>query len=151
MAWFKGWYGAHPLHLLSLLACFGLAGYAAVRLLPAAPMAVLVWFGGSIVAHDLLLFPLYALADRSSTALARRRLPPAVAVSVVNHLRVPALFSGLLLLVWFPLITRRSADTYQGVVGLSADVYLGRWLLLTGAAFGLSSVLLSLRLRRRRV
>ena len=28
------WYGAGPLNLLALLACFALAGYAAVRLVP---------------------------------------------------------------------------------------------------------------------
>ena len=31
------WYGANPLHLLALLACFGLAGYAAAQLVPARP------------------------------------------------------------------------------------------------------------------
>jgi hypothetical protein len=33
------WYGASPLHLLTLLACFGLAGYAATRLVSSHPAA----------------------------------------------------------------------------------------------------------------
>jgi hypothetical protein len=33
------WYGASPLHLLAMLACFGLAGYAAVRLVSSRPLS----------------------------------------------------------------------------------------------------------------
>jgi len=39
--------------------------------------SILVWFLGAVVLHDLVLFPLYALADRAHTAgvhgLRRRR------------------------------------------------------------------------------
>ena len=41
------WYGASPLHLLALLACFGLAGYAAARLVSSHPVAVVVWFAAA--------------------------------------------------------------------------------------------------------
>ncbi|WP_083795486.1 hypothetical protein [Catenulispora acidiphila] len=41
----------------------------------------------------------------------------------INYLRVPAFLSGLLLLVWFPLIPNLSAP-YQRETGLSAGVYL---------------------------
>ena len=34
MRWFTRWYGASPLHLLAMLGCFALAGYAAAELLP---------------------------------------------------------------------------------------------------------------------
>ena len=59
------WYGANPLHLLALLACFGLAGYAAAQLVPSRPAGVAVWFAGAVVGHDLVLMPLYSIADRS--------------------------------------------------------------------------------------
>ena len=52
-------YGASPLHLAGLLASLVVAGYAAVRLLGARPAAVLLWFVGAAVLHDLVLGPLY--------------------------------------------------------------------------------------------
>lgn len=136
-------YGAGPLHLLVMVGCFALAGYAGVRLLDARPIAVAVWFAAAVVAHDLVLFPLYALADRSAQAVLRRRTP----VPWINHLRVPVLLSGLLLLVWFPLIFQLSGF-YTAVTALPAGVYLGRWLLVTGVLFTGSAVVLAVRLRR---
>jgi hypothetical protein len=128
------WYGASPLHLLALLACFGLAGYAAVRLASSHPVAVAAWFGGAVIGHDLLLMPLYTLADRS-------------AMAALNYLRVPAALSGLLLLVWFPLILRLRSP-YHASTTLSADPYLWHWLAVTGTLFLLSAVAFALRLRR---
>ena len=61
------WYGANPLHLLALLGCFALAGYAAARLVPSRPLGVAAWFLGAVVGHDLLLMPLYSLADWSAS------------------------------------------------------------------------------------
>ena len=34
MRWFTRWYGANPLHLLTMVGCFALAGYAADKLPP---------------------------------------------------------------------------------------------------------------------
>src|SRR5215831_4819239 len=92
------WYGANPLHLLALLGCFALAGYAAAQLVPSRPLGVAVWFLGAVVVHDLLLVPLYSLADRSATAAIRHRAPPLPAIGWINYLRVPAALSALLLL-----------------------------------------------------
>lgn len=146
-------YGADPLQLLVLLASFALAGYAALRLLPAAPVAIAVWFVGGAVGHDLFLLPLYALVDRSlvrlsarSRARAGRGLPT---VGWLNHLRVPLALSGLLLLVYFPAIFRLSTP-YAGITGLSSASYLGNWLAVTGGLFAVSAVLYALRLRHRR-
>ena len=102
------WYGAGPLHLLALLACFALAGYAAIRAAcHSRPLGVAVWFLGAVIGHDLLLMPLYSLADRSVMAVDQAsRSPRLPAVPWINYLRVPAALSGLLLLVWFPLIFR---------------------------------------------
>ena len=106
---FLRWYGASPLHLLTMLGCFALAGYAAAELLPGNPVGILVWLVGAVIGHDLLLLPLYTLADRSAMAVFRHRPPRLPAVPWINYLRVPAALSGMLLLIWFPLIFRLPA------------------------------------------
>ena len=142
------WYGAGPLHLLALLACFGLAGYAAVRLIPSQPLGVAAWFLGAVIGHDLLLMPLYSLADRSVMAAIRHREPQLPVTPWINYVRVPAALSGLLLLVWFPLILRLQSP-YHASTMLSADPYVWHWLAVTGALFLLSAVAFALRLRGR--
>ena len=143
------WYGANPLHLLALLACFALAGYAAVRLVPSHPLGVAVWFLGAVVGHDLLLMPLYSLADRSAMAAIRHRAPALPAMSWINYVRVPAALSGLLLLVWLPLILRLHAS-YHASTTLSPNPYVWHWLAVTGTLFLLSAVMFALRLRAAR-
>lgn len=136
-------YGAGPLHLVLLAASFALAGYAGVRLLSGDWLGVTVWFVGAALVHDLLLVPLYAAAD-----LALRRGPGRRRPASVNYVRVPAFLSGLLLLVWFPLITR--PRRYEPASGLSPDVFLGNWLLTTAALFLLSALWFAVRTLRRR-
>jgi hypothetical protein len=107
-----------------LLACsFALAGYAGVRLLSGDRLGVTLWFVGAAVLHDLVFLPLYATVDRAVTgvlgAVGRRER--------TLYVRVPAALSGLLLLVWFPLISGRVADRYESATGLSADGFLARW------------------------
>ncbi len=143
------WYGAGPLHLLSLVACFALAGYAAAQLVPSRPLGVAVWFLGAVIGHDLLLVPLYSLADRSAVAVIRHRAPGLPTVAWINYVRVPAALSALLLLVWFPLILRLTA-AYHASTTLSPDPYLWHWLAVTGALFLLSAVAFAIRLRRTR-
>ncbi|MDQ4133246.1 MAG: hypothetical protein M3179_08595 [Actinomycetota bacterium] len=145
---FVRWYGSDPLHLAAMVTCFALAGYAAPRLLSSESTAVAVWFLGAVIGHDLLLLPLYTLAERPLTALARRRPQPWSAGSV-NYVRVPAGVATLLLLVWFPLIFRLP-DSYHSITGRSTENYLERWLLITAALFAVSSFTLALRLRRDR-
>jgi hypothetical protein len=140
------WYGANPLHLLALLASFALAGYAAVQLVPSRPVGVAVWFVAAVVGHDLVLMPLYSIADRSVLAAVRHRAPAMSAVPWINYLRVPAGLSALLLLVWFPLIFRLSWH-YQYSTNLSPDPFLWHWLAVSGALFLLSAVAYALRLR----
>lgn len=143
------WYGANPLHLLALLGCFALAGYAAARLVPSRPLGVAVWFIGAVAGHDLLLMPLYSLADRSAMAAIRHRAPRLPAIPWINYLRVPAALSGLLLLVWFPLILRLRTR-YQASTTLSPDPFLWHWLAVTGVLFLLSAAAFALRLRTLR-
>jgi hypothetical protein len=141
------WYGANPLHLLALVGCFALAGYAAARLVPSRPLGVAAWFLGAVVGHDLVLMPLYSLADRSAVTAIRHRAARLPAGPWINYLRVPAGLSGLLLLVWFPLILRLGTD-YHASTTLSPDPFLWHWLAVTGALFLTSAALLALRLGR---
>jgi hypothetical protein len=146
MRWFKRWYGANPLHLLAMLGCFALAWYAGAGLLHAKPVGVVVWFAGAVVGHDLILMPLYALADKSVMTVFRHRPPKLPTVPWINYLRVPVVLSGLLLLIWFPLIFRIPSH-FPRTTDLSLDPYLGHWLLVTGALFLLSAVVFAVRLR----
>ncbi len=147
MSWFRRWYGANPLHLLAMIGCFALAWYAGADLLQAKPLGVAVWFVGAVVGHDLILMPLYALADKSVTVVFRHRPPKLPTVPWINYLRVPVVLSGLLLLIWFPLIFQ-IPSRFPRTTDLSLDPYLGHWLAVTGALFLLSAVALAVRFRR---
>ncbi len=138
--------------LLALLASFVVAGYAGVRLLAGNPTGVGAWFVGSAVVHDLVLFPLYAGADAALVMLLRRRpaLATVAGVPWLNHLRVPAVVSGVLLLVWSPLILQLSTATYFDASGLSPQPYLPRWLAVTAVLFAISAVVLAVRVAKVR-
>jgi hypothetical protein len=148
-------YGANPLHLLALVASFAVAGYAVSHLLhSSAPVRVLVWFLAAVVGHDLILFPLYALADRSLRAGLRALWPRRGAVTRVpplNYLRVPALGTGLLFLVFLPGILRQGASTYHAATGQTQQPFLDRFLLLSAAMFVLSAIVYAVRLRTARL
>jgi hypothetical protein len=137
-------YGAGPLHLLLLLASFALAGAAAWSLISSRPVAVIVWFAGAAIGHDLLLLPIYTLADR---AAARRFAGSDIRRTAANYLRIPAGISLLLLLVFLPSIARLSPG-YTATTALSASGYLVRWLAVTGALFLLSGVTYAVRVGR---
>ncbi len=132
-----------PLHLLLLACSFALAVYAGVRLLAGDWLGVALWVVGAAVLHDLVLLPLYAAADRAvvrGLGRVRRR-------EWAMYVRVPAALSGLLLLVWFPLISGMVEERYRSATGLPPEVFLTRWLLITAALFAGSALVLALRLR----
>ena len=134
-----------------LLGSFALTVYAAGKLLPRDPQRVTLWFVGAVVAHDLLLLPVYSLLDRPLRAFAERRSGADTAVPWINHVRVPAVLSGLLLLVWFPLILGFPPG-FTGITATSTDPYLDRWLGITAALLVGSAIAYGARLlvaRRR--
>ncbi|MER5775402.1 hypothetical protein ABT144_14095 [Streptomyces sp. NPDC002039] len=155
---FRRRYGASPLHLLLTLACFALALYAGIRLLAGDTMGVALWFVGAALLHDLVLLPGYSLTDRAAQILLRGRTaaPGSVPRPSVNHLRVPAFVSGVLFLVWWPLILQQGGH-YTAYTALPADGFLARWLLITAALFIVSAMVwlvrtwLRLRPERKRV
>ena len=135
-------YGAHPLHLLAHAALLPLAAFALLQLAGVRAASNLgLWFVGAIVLHDFLLLPAAAAADRGIRAAAPR---------AVNHVRVPAGLSALLLLVYFPLICGRSDATFRSVSGVELHGYAERWLLVTAGLFAVSALLYILRRPRRR-
>jgi hypothetical protein len=188
-SWVRRWYGANPLHLLALLAAFALAGYAVHAVMAAGQWTgFAAWFAVAIIGHDLLLFPLYSLADLSLRHLlpggSHGRLPevkpatrgpfeparPAVAPPAIarpaaaaaappaavaqvwppllNYVRIPVIFSLLLLLTFFPVILGLSAPELHRASGLGTGPYVWRWLGVTGAMFAISAVTYALRTRR---
>ena len=148
---FRRAYGGSPLELLALLGCFALTGYAALQVSRGPlPVRTAVWFVGAILLHDLVLFPLYALADRSLLALFHRGSRDGVASNAVNYVRLPAMLSGLLLLVFSPVILSRSEEAYRAASGLDQSPYLGRWLAISAALFLGSAVLYATRSGSRR-
>ncbi|HEX7354661.1 MAG TPA: hypothetical protein VF288_07485 [Mycobacteriales bacterium] len=146
-------YGAHPLQLLALLATFALSGYAFYRAsMGPLPVRMLVWFVAAIVGHDLVLYPLYALADRSWHVVSRRRrvqrdrVRPAV--PAVNHVRVPVVLSGMLLIAFWGTISGQGDAAFFAASDHHFAPYLGRWLAITGVLFAISAVLYAARLGR---
>jgi hypothetical protein len=148
MRLFREKYGAGPIHLVAILASFAVAAYGLLRSLELAsnPDRILLWLGGSIVAHDLVLFPTYALIGVIvASAFLRRGEPSRLRIAALNHLRFPALVSGLLLLIWYPLVAAKGERSFMRVSGLSKDVYFERWLVITAVLFGVSALLFALR------
>ena len=110
-----------------------------------------VWFVAAVIGHDLVLFPLYAAADHSVTGLLRRRhTRRRPVVPVLNYLRVPALGTVLLLLLFLPGIIQQGARTYLNATGQTQQPFLGRWLLLTAAMFAVSALVYGIRSWRAR-
>jgi hypothetical protein len=143
------------LHLLTMLAGFALLGSVIVTATPSALWkpegawwhSMALWFAAAVLAHDLVFFPIYALADRVLGArTSRSRRDSALRVSVRNYLRAPALGSGLLFLIFFPGIIRQGAPLYLDDTGLTQQPFLGRWLTLTAIMFGVSAGAYAIRL-----
>ncbi len=155
---FRAVYGSNPLHLLTLIAGFALFGYVLATIGPKTLwnpntwwQSIAVWFAAAIVAHDLILFPIYAFADRILYAGTRvHRSGREHPVPVLNYVRVPALGAGLTLLVFLPGIIKQGAFTYVTATGQTQDPFLGRWLLLTAAMFAISAVVYGVRLATAR-
>ena len=154
LARLRRFYGSHPLHLLTMVAGFALVGYVVFTFNPATLwnpgtwwQSIAVWLAAAIIFHDLALFPLYALADRllgiAAGRCRRRGQPP---VPARNYVRIPALASGLTLLIFWPGILRQGSATYLAATGQTQQPFLGRWLLLTAFMFSASALGYAVRL-----
>lgn len=153
LAGWRRFYGENPLHLLALLGCFALVGYVVLMLEPD-PSAydVLLWFVGAVIAHDLALYPLYALADRTVVfgrwahrRITRGRWPH---VPAINHLRVPVMGSALLLIIFWPSISQEGEPVFTFAAGRTMAEYYGNWLMCTAVLFLGSAVIYAIRVDR---
>jgi hypothetical protein len=149
-------YGAGPLHLLAHLAAFVICAYALAQIVDGgAAVNFVVWFGGAAVLHDLVFLPVYSVLDRLAHGWARLvhgTAPRALRhpeVPVINHVRVPALISGLLLLIYFPLILGRAESEYVRATGHHLHGYARNWILITAALCGGSALLYAIRVQLR--
>jgi hypothetical protein len=152
-------YGDRLLHLLVLLGALALAAYTIWVLGIDALFnptvwwqSIAVWFAVAVIGHDLILFPLYALAERLLPKGRATRYPRAV--PVVNYLRMPTLATALTFFLFLPGIIEQGAFTYHAATGLTQEPFLGRWLLLVAAFYLVSAVCYAVRTvmtRTRRV
>lgn len=150
LARYRAFYGSHPVHLLLMLAGFALVGYIVVTIKPQTLwnshvwwQSIAVWFAAAIIGHDLILFPIYALADRLLAIPVTRRQSR---VPATNYIRVPAMASALTFLIFLPGIIKQGAVTFHAATGQTQDVFLGRWLLLVAAMFLISALFYAIRL-----
>jgi hypothetical protein len=100
------------------------------------PLNLALWLALGAIVHDLVLLPAYAVVDRLL-----RRLP----ATAINHVRVPLVVSGVLLLVYFPLILERRPSGYVNALGRQPPDFLGRWLAITAGVAAASALLYALR------
>jgi hypothetical protein len=152
MKWIRKRYGAHPVHLLLMIACFAIAAYALTRIEDQGELAVtVVVFAAALVLHDFVGWPIYTWLDRLAQrwtgrrASGRRASGPRPEVPWINHLRVPSFISGVLLIIAFPLIAQLKHSYYAAVSGVSETAYLAHWLLVTALMFVLSALIYLLR------
>jgi hypothetical protein len=151
IAGFRRLYGANPLHLIAHLAAFAVAFWAIGQIMDGG-MSInwIVWFVGAALLHDLVLLPLYSSLDRGlglatpSVKTGSRRVP------LINHLRVPAVIAGILLIVYFPLILGLSSRNYLNDTGHHLAGYTRNWLLITAGLFLVSALVYVARVGRRR-
>ncbi|BDX32790.1 hypothetical protein TUM20985_33370 [Mycobacterium antarcticum] len=147
-------YGARLGHLIVVLGSLALAGYTVAVLGVSQlvnPMvwwqSIAVWFAVAVIGHDLILFPLYALADRLLSRTPRPSVEHSEAtgsvpgpVPLINYLRMPTLAAGLLLVMFLPGIIEQGGPAFTAATGLTQAPYLTRWILLTAAFYLISAL-----------
>ena len=146
-AGFRRRYGAGPLHLLAHLVGLAIAAFAFDRIFSGgAVKELLLWYLGFVIAHDLVFVPAYTGLDRLFRAsIAGLPLPTRTGLPVINHVRAPVTISALLLIIYFPLITRRSEVVYFSLSGHHLNDFLRNWLLITLALFLASGAIYAAR------
>jgi hypothetical protein len=138
-------YGSHPAHLLLMTAGFAVVVAVVATMTPAALwnprswwQSIAVWFVVAIVAHDLIAFPVYALADRILHRGNCLRSP--FRVPLINYVRLPSMAAALTFLIFLPGIIEQGGPAYQAATGQTQEPFLARWLWLT-ATFYLAAAL----------
>lgn len=149
---FRRGYGAGPLHLLAHAVVLAVVALPLARIFSGRdPTGLLMWYLGLVVAHDLVFVPAYSGLDRLFRAtIARLPRPTHPGPAVINHVRAPVVISVLLLIVYFPLISRQSDGTFFAMSGHHLAHYLRNWLLITAVLFLGSALIYAARVARAR-
>jgi hypothetical protein len=125
------------LSLLAYLALLPLCAWALLELLGGrSAERIAVWLVAAVVVHDLVVLPLYSGADRAAQSVLR---------GAVNHVRIPAALSLLMLVVFWGTIAEKGEGAYRATSGETFEGYATRWLLVTAALFAGSAVLYLVR------
>ncbi len=108
-----------------MIASFAIATYAFFEIAAgSAPVNFAIWFIAAIVVHDMIAFPLYSvLGVIAGAGLQRPDLTPGL--FSINFVRIPALLSGFVFIVWFPVILGFSEPEVMESTGLGTDPFLG--------------------------
>jgi hypothetical protein len=95
--------------------------------------------------------PAYSGLDRLFRGIVARLPRPArTGVPVINHVRGPVVISALLLIIYFPLISRRSDGWYFDLSGHHLSHYARNWLLISAVLFLGSGLIYAVRVIRAR-
>ena len=122
---------------LAYLALLPLCSWALLELLAGrSAERIALWLIAAVVVHDLVALPLYSGADRAAQTVLR---------GAVNHVRIPAALSLLMLVVFWATIAEKGEGAYRAASGESFDGHAARWLLVTTALFAGSGLLYLLR------
>jgi hypothetical protein len=141
MSRFARSYGAGPVHLIAHLALLPLAAWALLQIFAVDNTGrILLWLAGAVIAHDLILLPLYSALDRASQRV--------LGGTAANYVRIPLGLALLLALVYLPQLSGKGDPQFRRVSGQSFDAPLERWLLATAALFAISGAVLLVRRRR---
>jgi hypothetical protein len=144
-------------NLLVLVLSFAIAGVAVAGWFqrPRDVATVLEWFAAAIVLHDLVVLPLYSLIDRLVLGVLPARARHARHRTIVGrvnstpYLRIPALLSALLFVVFLPVIFGLGGQTELSASGIAESGYLARWLIASGVLFALSGAAFAVAVGRR--
>ena len=147
---FRRRYGANPPHLAGHLVVLAIALFAIDRIANGGGLAELIaLYIGFAIAHDLIFLPAYSGLDRAArAALARLPARRAASVPAINHIRAPAVISGLLLIIYSPFISGLADSSYFQVSGHHIEGYVRDWLLISAALFLGSALTYVVRVRR---
>ena len=149
---FRRIYGSHPLHLLTLVAGFALLGYVVATIKPAAlwnPEHVVAVDRGVVRRRDHRPRPRVVPDLRAGRPVAaRHRCPTSAGLAGARPQLRPGACprGGADPSRFLPGIIEQGAPTFRAATGLTQDVFLGRWLLLTAAMFAISAVIYVIRL-----
>lgn len=157
---FRAYYGAPPLHLLAIIASFVIVSAAVVNWFHGRSHIgnILLWYLGCLLVAEIVLIPFAWALDRIASRLGARPGEHPSRGAGWAYVRAPAMLSGLMLIVFLPLIAQLGDTHFSGTTGTEpSDRYLVRWLLASAVMFACSGLLYAARFasthmpKRRRV